>query len=800
MEPPAETRLSGMNARQRIARGLLAAVLIGTGASLLSAAQGDKKGKAAKPEAVRDPVGQPFRLAPMAVAPRTVAIPLGGDHHVAFDTELLRTHLAWNGPGLNLHGSPYREAKVPFYCTFDGEAWWTNAALFSWAAGKQPESVRSKAPEGARYLGLSSKGGAVTLMYELPLPDGGAVRIHETSRVEAAGEASAIVRRLEIDRSPVDLWFMAHAEFGAQVKQTSSGLVEFKREKGSELSVSLRGGGSWAVKAEDVSFDAVVWGAIKNDSERKVVRREGKLAQAWVRIPARGKAIALEVASCNHRADQRVASIVGEIAAPDLKRVSVQSGLEGERKRAHVVQGGANQKDRPGGNEFYRVDHLAIPEEISLQVNGLDVLPNGDLAVCTWQGEIWIIENPTGNPAKTTYRRFARGLCEPCGLKVIDGVIHVVQKVELTRITDTDRDGEADLFECISQDWGATGNYHDFSFGPLLDPEGNFYVYRTGNRGIYEVPYMGWALKISPDGKTVEPVCSGFRSPNGFGVYQGDLFMADNQGNYLGTCTLNHVKKGRFYGFPSTWPAPRAQFEKPSKRDDPAIWFPYKLSASTSDIKEITDDRFGPFFKGQLVIGDWKNANIMRAQLEKVNGEWQGCVWPMAKGFWSGVNRFAFANDGKLYVGGCMNKAWAAVAPRQSSLDVVSWTGKTPFEVKSVHARPDGFELTFTQPVNKEYASDPEAYDLQQYDYRYHQTYGSKEYDHDGKENSATAIEVTKAEVSKDRLKVRLRVKGWKPRYVTMIRPYDVENDEGDTLWNDTFYYTLNSIPSAIVP
>ena len=747
---------------------------------------------------VRDPVGQPFRLAPMSTAPRTVAIPLAADHHVAYDTELLRAHVAWNGPSLNLYGSPYRAAKVPFYCTFDGEAQWTNPAVFPWAVGERGREVRAEAPSGARYLGLSSKGGAVTLMYEVPLSGGGSALIHETPRLERAGAARAIVRRLEIGPSKADLWFLAHAAFGASVSESEPGGVELRREKGELLVARVRGGGaSWAVREGEVSFDAIVWANIKNDSERNVVRREGKLAQAWLKIPAHDQPVVVEVASLPATPDWRGSLFSSKLARPDLKRVSRRTAAREGGAGPHVVMVPEKQGSRPGGNEFYRVDHFRIPGEIALQVNGLDVLPNGDLAVCTWQGEIWIIQDPTGDPAKVTYRRFARGLCEPCGLKVVDGVIHVVQKVELTRITDTDSDGEADLFECITQDWGATGNYHDFSFGPLLDSEGNFYVYRTGNRGIYDVPYMGWALKVSPDGRTVEPVCSGFRSPNGFGVYQGDLFMADNQGNYLGTCTLNHVKQGRFYGFPSTYPAPREQFEKPTRRDDPAIWFPYKLSASTSDIKEITDERFGPFFNGQLVVGDWKNANIMRVQLEQVNGEWQGCVWPMAKGFWSGVNRFAFAGDGKLYVGGCKNRAWAALGPYESSLDVVSWTGKTPFEVKAVYAKPDGFELTFTQPVNREFASDPEAYDVMQYNYRYHQAYGSKEYDHDGKENSATSITVTRAEVSRDRLKVRLRVEGWKPRYVTMIRPYDVENDEGDTLWNDTFYYTLNSIPKG---
>ncbi|MGY8652483.1 MAG: DUF6797 domain-containing protein [Verrucomicrobiia bacterium] len=762
-------------------------------------AQAEKKKKPPKKAVspVRDPAGQPFRLAPMSVAPRTVAIPLAKDYHVAFDTELLRTHTAWNGPSLNLYGSPYRAAKVPFYCDFDGTTLWTNPALFPWAVGREPKGVSNKMPEGARYRGLSSKGRRVTLIYELTAKDGQIVTVHETPRRELAGGAVTIVRRFEISPSASDLWFLAHAEFGSQIKRSSSGSVGFGREKEPHLAMMARGleGLSWNARTEAVSFSATIWKENKNDTSRETVEQQGDLAQAWLKIPAHKKMIAVEVVSYVYGARQQGALIVRPFEKPNMERVTSAVKSSPSDPAPKVVAAAAEEKAaRPGGNEFYKVEHFRIPGEIALQVNGLDVLPNGDLAVCTWLGEIWIIENPTGDPAKVTYRRFARGLCEPCGLKVIKGEIYVVQKVELTRVVDTDGNGEADLFDCINQGWGATGNYHDFSFGPLLDDEGNFYVYRTGNRGIYEVPYMGWALKISPDGSQVEGVCSGFRSPNGFGTYQGDLFMADNQGNWLGTCTLNHVKKGRFYGFPSTSPAPLAQFKEPKQRDDPAIWFPYKLSASTSDMKEITDDRFGSF-KGQLVVGDWKNANIMRVQLEKVNGEWQGCVWPMAKGFWSGVNRFAFAADGNLYVGGCKNRAWAALGPYESSLDRVSWTGKMPFEVKEVHAKPDGFELTFTQPVNAELAGDPEAYDVLQYNYRYHETYGSKEYDHAGKENSATTIEVTKAMVSKDRLKVRLTLKGWKAGYVTTIRPYDVENDDGDTLWNDTFFYTLNSIP-----
>jgi len=82
-----------------------------------------------------------------------------------------------------------------------------------------------------------------------------------------------------------------------------------------------------------------------------------------------------------------------------------------------------------------------------------------------------------------------------------------------------------------------------------------------------------------------------------------------------------------------------------------------------------------------------------------------------------------------------------------------------------------------------------------QYDYKYHAKYGSPEFDHDGKENAATAIKIAGASVSPDKLKVRLKLEGWKTGYVTMVRSLDVKNAAGEGLVNDTFWYTLNQLP-----
>jgi glucose/arabinose dehydrogenase len=226
-------------------------------------------------------------------------------------------------------------------------------------------------------------------------------------------------------------------------------------------------------------------------------------------------------------------------------------------------------------------------------------------------------------------------------------------------------------------------------------------------------------------------------------MYQGDIFVTDNQGNWIGTCKLNHLETNKFYGFQHEG----IRQKLPRTAEDvepPALWLPRVLSPSASGIETISTEAFGPF-KGQMLIGDFQNSIVMRAFLEKVNGKWQGAVFPFAKGFLSGVNRLSFGKDGKLYVGGG-KRTWSTAAPKEYSLDRVSFTGKAPFEVSEVRALKDGFELRFTKAVDGDVANDAENYLVKQFGYKYHEEYGSPEFDHDGK-MGATEIKVASAEV-----------------------------------------------------
>ena len=129
----------------------------------------------------------------------------------------------------------------------------------------------------------------------------------------------------------------------------------------------------------------------------------------------------------------------------------------------------------------------------------------------------------------------------------------------------------------------------------------------------------------------------------------------------------------------------------------------------------------------------------MRVFLEKVQGRYQGACFPFRQGFGSGNVPVRFAPDGSLIAGGT-SRGWGSRGTKSFAVERVVWTGKTPFEIHEMRARPDGFELTFTQPVDPKTAGDPASYKLLTYTYIYQASYGSPEVDH-------TYPEIDRAEV-----------------------------------------------------
>jgi len=738
---------------------------------------------------VQDPTDQLFRMAPMTKSSRSLVVNLSNGLHLAYDTQNMRTHSVWRGKGLDLYGPCYHGGKRPFICHPNGDLLWGNPPVNLWMLDGDT-STR------AHNTGFSTLNNRICLLYDLSKA-GRRTKVRQT--LFSANDA---VVRSYLLQSPSpsrsnnsmpgfigEISHKAHIEIGEPVELNIPNVAAIQRAKDILVCI-LKGKGNLQSKLDVIKYSEEQFTEEGSTAGNKFLKSESKMAQ-----------IIYSTLSLPHSINKPLQFELITLSAPDkatairMARNWKEPQTANKSTQPHVQP--ANPKARRSFvlDPHYQIEALALPE-INLFATGMDWLSKNQLAICTYTGDVWIVENATGPVKGMKFRRFARGMNEPMGLLVKDGKIHLSNKAELTRISDTDNDGEADLFESVCSDWDYTGSYNSFSYGPVLDSKGNFILANAGHAGHWGARHMGWALRIAPQSSKAVPFASGFREPNGIGTYgpNHDIFVADNQGAWIGACKLNHIQEAGFYGHPTSRPAPKDEYSGRETLDPPAIWFPYKWVRSASGMIEISDERFGPF-NGQLLVGDFQNAVITRVQMEKVDGQWQGAVWPFLKGFQSGVNRMVMGADGSLYVGGGKVKAWAANAPAFHSLERISFKGKVPFEVNSVKALPNGFELTFTQPVDKKSARAIDGFDVWQYKYKFHKSYGSPEFDHEEKKDSFTVIDVKRATVSKDGLKVTLRLDGQKSGYVTAVRGLDIRSEAGTKLWHDTFYYTLNRIP-----
>ncbi|MFK8161586.1 MAG: plastocyanin/azurin family copper-binding protein [Lewinella sp.] len=461
-------------------------------------------------------------------------------------------------------------------------------------------------------------------------------------------------------------------------------------------------------------------------------------------------------------------------------------------------------------SDYYAISKVNIPEAIKLEVGGMDFMADGRLAVCTRRGEVWLISD-LGNEA--TYQLFARGLHEPLGLAVKDGAIYVSQRAEVTKLEDTNGDDRADVFETVYE-LPLTGNYHEYHYGPLFRPDGSMLsTLNVGweGGGVSKVPWRGWMMRYDSDDRKLVPYAAGLRSPAGFGTnIEGDVFVAENQGDWIGSGRITHLAEGDFAGHKASlkWaeePGSKVSVRLDDINDDyktmyaarakvpgvklPAVWFPHGiLGISTAAIiTDRTEGGFGPF-AGQMFVSDQGQSKIMRVSMEKVEGEYQGAVFPFREGFSSGLLRLNFDKNNVMYAGQTA-RGWAATGGYPFALEGLKWTGETPFEMYQVKATKEGFDVEFTKPVNP-VSVKASAFTIQNFTYIYHHNYGSPVVDIE--DNS-----ITSATLLPDGKTVRLVLDKLRPGYIYELKLEGPRAADGTNLLHDFAYYTMNAIPGG---
>ena len=113
----------------------------------------------------------------------------------------------------------------------------------------------------------------------------------------------------------------------------------------------------------------------------------------------------------------------------------------------------------------YQVETIETPEGLVAETGGLDFLPDGRLVAVFRRGEVMIYD-----PETKQWDVFATGLHDPLGVAALgNDELLVGQRPEVTRVKDTDGDGRADLYETVSDAFGMSGNYAEFTHGPIRD-------------------------------------------------------------------------------------------------------------------------------------------------------------------------------------------------------------------------------------------------------------------------------------------------------------------------------------------
>ncbi len=473
----------------------------------------------------------------------------------------------------------------------------------------------------------------------------------------------------------------------------------------------------------------------------------------------------------------------------------------------------------------YSVQSIDMPAGLMSETGGLAFLPDGRLAACFIRGEVMLY-----SPDKNEWKVFATGLHEPLGIHVVNkSEFIVMQRPELTRIKDTNDDGVADVYETLTDDFGISGNYHEFNYGPARDAQGNLYIalntasqggsvrpevrgeLRPSGRdmsqqGVYEmysvVPYRGWVMKLPAGSSKLQPYASGMRSPNGIGFdLKGNLFVTDNQSDWVETSTLYHVKEGEFYGHPASlvwteewegknpFASPVADLDK--IRTKAAVLFPQGIMANSPSqpLCDITQGKFGPF-AGQLFVGEMNRDRVVRVMLETVAGELQGACIPFidGQGLRKGNNRLAFAPDGSLWVGQ-IAFGWAG----DQGVQRIVFNGKQPADVQMMSLTKKGFDITFTQPVNKAQALAATNYNFRHYYYKYQRKAKNAGADKTDQQD-VQQVAVKNVTVSRDGLKVSIELDDLKPGYVYELKLGDITTARGQALDNKLICYTLNNL------
>ncbi len=691
---------------------------------------------------------------------RAINVHLGGKHGAAFDTELCGFVAAWSGGFLDVSRTNLNGYKGTDLAYLRLPALFQNSLLPGWSldgrfADPRPTPSGALPKPVAHFKGLYLHAWKTVLSYTV-----GTSNVLDLPTMLVKDKTEVFCRTIRIDRADKPRYLFVcdlPGATGTIDRGTMPPVARLERREAT-IQVGLAGLPGAELQVRD---------------RNRVV----------VKLPAHGAPKTFKVFVARGGANLRDAMKQAE-HVEDLPALC--KGGPARWKQEIVVRGKLGPNDRA-----YAVDTIPLPDGNPwgswMRPGALDFFPDGRAALCTWSGDVWIASGLDGKLEKVRWKRFATGLFEPLGLKVVGGKVHVLGRDQITRLHDLNSDGEADFYENFNNDAPTAPTFHGFAFELHTDRAGNFYCARGAHRVPFGTPMHGGVIKVARDGSRAELLCSGLREPNGMSVGPDDtITVADNQGNWVPSSKIDLVKRGAFYGH--VW-GPKDEGRTP---EPPLCWLPMSEDNSSGGQVWVTSDKWGPF-KGHLLHTSYGTGKLFKVFVQRDGARFQGGAIAFPLAFDTGIMRARFhPKDGQLYA--CGLRGWGTKAPRDGGLYRVRYTGKPvhlPLEVKVARGT---VSLAFPVALRREGLT-PALFDVQRWNYRRTKAYGSKDYSvADPKKVGRDRVKVQAVSLSADGKTVTLEIADLKP-VMQMAIGYKGLTAEDGAKMADTVYQTINYVP-----
>jgi mono/diheme cytochrome c family protein len=442
----------------------------------------------------------------------------------------------------------------------------------------------------------------------------------------------------------------------------------------------------------------------------------------------------------------------------------------------------------------YVIDELTPPFENPwrswLRFGGFDFFEDTTkAAICTWNGDVWIVSGINDSLEKLTWKRIATGMFQPLGVKIVNDDIYVCCRDQITLLRDLNGDGETDYYENFNNDHQVTEHFHEFAMDLQTDAKGNFYYAKSARHAKDSlVPHHGTLIKVNSDGTKSEIVCNGFRAANGVGIGpKGELSTSDQEGHWTPANRINIVRRGGFYGnMYSFHRGPR-----PTKYDPPVTWLPKNVDRSPAESLWVTSDKWGPL-SGNLISTSYGTGQVFLVPYEQVNGVYQGGAVRFPLDFPTGTMRARFhPTDGQLYVCGLFG--WSSNKTRPGGFYRVRYTGKAAHMPVEYKVASNGIQLTFSEPLDRGTATQVGNFALSQWNYRWTKNYGSAHYKvSDPKQEGHDEVIVKSATLLPDNKTVFLEIDDLQT-VMQMQIAWSLKNRDGTPFENE-MHATINKL------